>query len=83
MPSVLPGIKDRKTAEGYMGEVLYYNPEPERIAWVFGDTLEELRDRKHIVTSALAHAIVGSDECACVSCAVRPRGHKARKGRSE
>ena len=62
MASVLPSIIDsyRNKANGkrrYVGKVLLFdssrNPKPITLAEVYGDTMEEMRRRKHAVAAVL------------------------------
>ena len=55
-PCILPGLKDRKLAGGYLGSVLEFSPKPTVIASAYGKTLREMRRRKHVIYDALKSA---------------------------
>jgi len=61
MPSILPGLVDtqrtRKSGTYWVGEVIYFGRERKVVAKVYGDTLEELRARKHAVCRALQETL--------------------------
>jgi hypothetical protein len=55
-PCILPGLRDRKLAGGYLGKVLEFSPKPTVIASAYGKTLHEMRRRKHVIYDALKSA---------------------------
>ena len=52
-PLILPGLKDRKLAGGYLGRVVEFTPKPTVIASAYGKTLREMRQRKYAISEAL------------------------------
>ena len=60
---VLPGLYDKKLKNRWRGEVLSLTPKKEIIAFVYGDTLEEMRLRKYAVAQILdAPALVATNK---------------------
>ena len=55
-PCILPGLRDRKLAGGYLGKVLEFSPKPTAIASAYGKTLREMRRRKYVISDALKSA---------------------------
>ena len=55
-PLILPGLKDRKLADGYLGRVVEFTPKPTVIASAYGKTLREMRRRKYVISDALKSA---------------------------
>src|ERR1035438_8524853 len=52
-PVILPGLKDRKLAGGYLGRVVEFSPKSTVIASAYGKTLREMRRRKYVIYDAL------------------------------
>ena len=55
-PVILPGLKDRKLAGGYLGSVVEFSPKSTVIASAYGKTLREMRRRKYVISDALKSA---------------------------
>jgi hypothetical protein len=55
-PVILPGLKDRKLAGGYLDRVVEFSPKFTVIASAYGKTLREMRRRKHVIYDALKSA---------------------------
>ena len=55
-PIILPGLKDRKLAGGYLGRVVQFSPKPTVIASAYGKTLREMQRRKYVIFDALKSA---------------------------
>ena len=55
-PLILPGLKDRKLAGGYLGRVVEFSPKSTVIASAYGKTLREMRRRKYVIYDALKSA---------------------------
>lgn len=53
--TILPSITDKQMKKGYRSEILKIeNGKAVRIAFVYGDTLKELRARKQIIYNAFS-----------------------------
>src|ERR1035438_3285491 len=52
-PVILPGLRDRKLAGGYLGSVVEFSPKSTVIASAYGKTLREMRRRKDVIYDAL------------------------------
>ena len=49
---IMPGIQDKKLKRGYRGEIKDLASK-KIIIYVYGDTLEEMRERKHLIYETL------------------------------
>ncbi len=52
-PCILPGLKNRKLAGGYLGTVVEFSPKFTVIASAHGKTPREMLRRKHVIYDAL------------------------------
>ena len=55
VPMIVPGLTDRRLKNGWTGDVfaLLGDGKKERVARVYGATIEEMRRRKHAIANAL------------------------------
>ena len=60
---ILPGLFDRRFKTRFRGEVVRLRPKkaPELLAYAYGETLEEMRNRKRVICDALI-ALEASNE---------------------